>query len=35
MIHAGDVEQEMFDPSVLRVVKAFLHLDAPLPYRMI
>jgi hypothetical protein len=32
MMHPGDVEQELLDPPVLRIVKVFLHLDAPLSH---
>lgn len=31
MMHPGDVEKELLDPPGLRILKAFLHPDAPLP----
>jgi len=31
MMHPGDVEQERLDSPGLRILKAFLHSDAPLP----
>jgi hypothetical protein len=35
MMHPGDVEQELLDPPDLRIVKVFLHLDAPLLYGIV
>jgi len=37
MMHPGDVEQELLDPHVLPflLMKAILHLDAPLPHRIV
>jgi hypothetical protein len=35
MMHPGDVEQELLDLPGLRIVKVFLHLDAPLPHRIV
>jgi hypothetical protein len=36
MMHPGDVEQELLDPSVFPFIlmKAFPHLDAPLLHRI-
>jgi hypothetical protein len=31
MMHPGDVEQKVLYPPGLRILKAFLHPDAPLP----
>jgi hypothetical protein len=35
MMHPGDVEQELLDTPGLRIVKVVLHLDAPLPHRIV
>jgi hypothetical protein len=35
MMHPCDVEQELLDPPGLGIVMVLLHLDAPLPPRIL